>query len=77
MHDTTTILLLTMPAVLLTAIIALWIWHRKEIRRKNRGLFRHIDREHKLEEAIRREKIEKEALMKVIKQLTANNECSR
>ena len=69
MQNITTIISLISHATLLTAIAGLWIWHKKEIRRKNKGLFDYIYREHEMKEAIKREKIEKETLINVIKRL--------
>lgn len=62
-------LLLLILAVMAVMIVALLIWHKRVIQRKNRGLFDHIDKEKQLEESLKREKIEKETLMKVIKRM--------
>ncbi|WP_139785145.1 hypothetical protein [Parabacteroides sp. Marseille-P3160] len=59
-------------SIMVVVIVVLLIWHRRVIRRKNRGLFNHIDKEKQLEESLKREKIEKETLMKVINRMKSS-----
>ena len=74
MQKITSILSLIIYAVLLAVIAGLWFWHKKEIRRKNKGLFHYIDKEHEMKEALKRERIEKETLMRVIRTLNVKRE---
>ena len=69
MQNTIAIISLIIYAALLAIIFGLRCRYKKVIRKKNEGLFRYIDREREMKEAIKRERIEKETLMKVIKQL--------
>ena len=55
------------------AFIVLHVRHKKEIRKKNSGIFKHLDNEQHLKEELKRAKIEKETLMKVIKTISSNN----
>ena len=72
MSDSTIILLVAF-LLMLTALIVLHVLHKKEIHRKNSCIFKHLDNEQHLKEELKRARIEKETLMKVIKQLTIHN----
>ena len=67
------LILLVALLLILAAFIALFVWHKKEIRRKNCGIFKYLDNEQYLKEELKRARIEKETLMRVIKQLTIDN----
>jgi len=59
--------------LMLSALIGLLVWHKREMHRKNSGIFKHLDNEQHLKDELKRARIEKETLMRVIKQLTINN----
>ena len=73
MQNTIAIISLIIYAALLTIIFGLHCWYKKVIRKKNEGLFRYIDKEREMKEAIKRERIEKETLMRVIRELRVEN----
>ena len=76
MQNTKTIAIISLIiyAVMLAIIFGLRCWYKKVIRKKNEGLFRYIDKEREMKEAIKRERIEKETLMRVIKLLNVKSE---
>jgi len=71
-----TIIWFVLSVVFVAVIAGLWIWHRREIRRKNDGIARQIFHERALEEKIKQERIKSETLMRVIRELRDRHKLS-